>query len=68
MIEKEWNDGEIFIVTFETIDLRRINKVLVLPAETEKKDVESLLRKKFTSVRKLVSVDDWGDCLVDRAM
>lgn len=68
MVEEEWNDGEIFIVAFETIDFRRINKILVFPAETEKKDVESLLIKKFTSVRKLISVDDWGDCLVDRAM
>lgn len=64
-IEDYWLDGELYSVCFETIDHRRIHKMIVLPPASDGIiNVEEIIRNRFNSVYDILNVDELESCLV----
>ncbi|MGO2962838.1 MAG: hypothetical protein ACTIDE_09545 [Carnobacterium maltaromaticum] len=60
-IEDCWEDKVIYYISFLTFDERRIFLTVFLPMEvTKEKDIREIIMTNFNSVKKVLTIDEWG--------
>ncbi|MDZ5759227.1 hypothetical protein RAK27_11200 [Carnobacterium maltaromaticum] len=64
-IEDYWEDTAAYYVSFEGVNNRRIERLIILPAEMEDiEEVRKIVITRFNNVQKVLAIDKWDDTLL----
>lgn len=64
-IEDYWEDTAAFYVSFVGVNNRRIDRLIIVPAEMEDIEVvREIVFTRFNDVKKILYVDKWDDTLL----
>lgn len=64
-IEDYWEDTTAYYVSFEGVNNRRIERLIILPAEMEDiEEVRKIVITRFNNVQKVLAIDKWDDTLL----
>lgn len=64
-IEDYWVDTAAYYVSFEGINNRRIDRIIIVPADIEDIEVvRKIVFTRFNNVQKVLYIDKWDDTLL----